>query len=397
MRDFIELFSGIGLVRMAVERVGFRCVLAVDNDPAKVRIYRSHFSEDECLLGDAFDVDAIVSRVKSLPSLVTASFPCTDVSLAGPKGGLGGRSSSAFFAIPGLCRALAEKFGEACPIVLIENVTGLYQLHGGEHLRMMTSSMLREGYLLCPMVVDASHFLPQSRRRVYVACVRASHGLDGAEMETEMALSGHAAYLACLRSAVSRIMEPVWIPGCLEPFASRLVSVADVLDDSEGIWWPDEKVQEEIAKMEPLSRSRLSGPEGSVRYGFGYRRTRKGVCRIEARFDGLAGCLRTSRGGSSTQIVIRCGPGQGEVRMRPMSVREMARLQGAESFRIQVGAGISKSSYRYGFGDAVCVPAAEWACRQAVRLAQEAKAWTTSRQRPSSPSGSIPALVLPEP
>ena len=75
----------------------------------------------------------------------------------------------------------------------------------------------------------------------------------------------------------------------------------------------------------------------------------------EIRSDAIAGCLRTARGGSSKQAVVEAG--QGVVRVRWMTAREYARLQGAPDF---VLSGVSESQAMFGFGDAVCVPAVRW-------------------------------------
>ena len=70
--------------------------------------------------------------------------------------------------------------------------------------------------------------------------------------------------------------------------------------------------------------------------------------------DGLAGCLRTPRGGSSKQIVFSAGAGK--IRMRWMTPREYARLQGCPDYPIQV----DRNEALWGFGDAVCVPVISW-------------------------------------
>lgn len=94
--------------------------------------------------------------------------------------------------------------------------------------------------------------------------------------------------------------------------------------------------------------------------GTGYKRTRpnssgKRVQRLEIRFDGVAGCLRTPEGGSSRQVVLIVE--DGTVKTRLLTVREAARLMGApDEFEIP-------GSYNDGYkamGDAVCVPVAAW-------------------------------------
>ena len=79
-----------------------------------------------------------------------------------------------------------------------------------------------------------------------------------------------------------------------------------------------------------------------------------GKTRAETRFDGMAGCLRTPKGGSARQIVIVVD--KDRLRMRWMSPREYARLQGADDFPLVV----NTIQNLYGFGDAVCVPVIRW-------------------------------------
>jgi DNA (cytosine-5)-methyltransferase 1 len=98
----------------------------------------------------------------------------------------------------------------------------------------------------------------------------------------------------------------------------------------------------------------------TARIGTAFRRVRSGGQRTEVRFDGLAGCLRTPRGGSGKQIVIVIDAGR--LRMRWMSPREYARMQGVPDFPLVGG----RNQQLFGFGDAVCVPAVEWVDRQVL-------------------------------
>jgi DNA (cytosine-5)-methyltransferase 1 len=77
----------------------------------------------------------------------------------------------------------------------------------------------------------------------------------------------------------------------------------------------------------------------------------------ELRTDGIAGCLRTPRGGSGRQILFCAGKGQYRVRL--LTPRECARLMGADAYRINV----PLNQALFGFGDAVCVPAIQWIAR----------------------------------
>ena len=89
-------------------------------------------------------------------------------------------------------------------------------------------------------------------------------------------------------------------------------------------------------------------------YGTVFRRVRNGRSMAELRTDGVAGCLRTPRGGSGRQILFKAGRGKCQVRL--LSARECARLMGADNFVV----GVPLNQALFGFGDAVCVPAIEW-------------------------------------
>ncbi|MBW3600146.1 MAG: DNA (cytosine-5-)-methyltransferase, partial [Planctomycetes bacterium] len=121
-------------------------------------------------------------------------------------------------------------------------------------------------------------------------------------------------------------------------------------------WWDEGEVARHYAMLNDRHRRRIDElrREEKVVVGAGFRRRRNGALRLEVRFDGLAGCLRTPRGGSARQIVIVVD--RGGIRMRWMSAVEYARLQGAERFRMLP----NERQMLFGFGDAVCVPVITW-------------------------------------
>jgi DNA (cytosine-5)-methyltransferase 1 len=140
----------------------------------------------------------------------------------------------------------------------------------------------------------------------------------------------------------------------LPPVKTNIAAFIDTGDDQE--WWSAEEVEKHVkrtseahyADMERLRRS------GGLHIGTGFRRIRQGTTRVELRFDGIAGCLRTANGGSARQIVILIRDCQ--IKMRWMTPREYARLQGASEFNLKRGVNQSLT----GFGDGVCVPVIEW-------------------------------------
>jgi DNA (cytosine-5)-methyltransferase 1 len=91
-----------------------------------------------------------------------------------------------------------------------------------------------------------------------------------------------------------------------------------------------------------------------ISYGTVFRRVRNGKSMAELRTDGIAGCLRTPRGGSGRQILVAAGRGRFTVRL--LTARECARLMGADHFALTV----PLNQALFGFGDAVCVPVIEW-------------------------------------
>jgi DNA (cytosine-5)-methyltransferase 1 len=93
---------------------------------------------------------------------------------------------------------------------------------------------------------------------------------------------------------------------------------------------------------------------GEWTYGTVFRRMRHGKSTAELRTDGIAGCLRTPKGGSGRQILFKAGHGKYYVRL--ITPREAARLMGADDYKVTV----TLNQALFGFGDAVCVPVIEW-------------------------------------
>ena len=126
-KTFAEFFAGIGLMRLGLERGGWRVAFANDIDAQKEEMYRANFSDadEHFLLGD---IHQIPSREIPTVALATASFPCNDLSLAGARGGLQGENSSAFW---GFTKILQGTKQRRPPLVLVENVPGFLTSNGG--------------------------------------------------------------------------------------------------------------------------------------------------------------------------------------------------------------------------------------------------------------------------
>jgi DNA (cytosine-5)-methyltransferase 1 len=118
--------------------------------------------------------------------------------------------------------------------------------------------------------------------------------------------------------------------------------------------------------LSPIQAARLQVMQQSHRkmWATTYRRTRRGKAVWEIRADALSGCLRTARGGSSRQALVEAG--RGRWRVRWMTPREYARLQGAGDYALTA---ISDNQALFGFGDGVCVPVVAWIAQYGLRSA----------------------------
>ena len=128
-KTFCEFFAGIGLVHEALRRSGWRAVYAGDIDPKKRQMFQGHYGPAEHYhVADVWDVDHALQQIPSRPWLATASFPCTDMSLAGKRRGLAGEQSGALL---GFLQVL-ERLGAQSPrMVLVENGPGVLTSHEG--------------------------------------------------------------------------------------------------------------------------------------------------------------------------------------------------------------------------------------------------------------------------
>lgn len=350
-----EFFAGIGLVRMGLERAGFEVIWANDIEPVKRRMYARNFDAGHFVLGDVTDPTQVDGRDVPDVDLATASFPCTDLSLAGNRAGLVGEQSGAFW---GFIRVLREMKGRRPPAVLLENVPSFATSHKGKDLVRAIEALNDLGYSCDMFVQDARRFVPQSRSRLFIV------GLASPPKEP--------------LDWSSPNIRPPWMPKFVHqhpelrlhckrlrlPARARRDTLAEVvqrLPATAPEWWPADRLGQFVSSLSPLQAARLEvrKTDAALNWATAYRRTRRGTATWEIRKDDIAGCLRTARGGSSKQALVEAG--QGEVRVRWMTPREYARLQGAGDFDLS---GVSVNQALFGLGDAVCVPVIEWVARE---------------------------------
>lgn len=356
-RTFAEFFAGIGLVRMGLEREGWTLQYANDIDEQKHEMYREHF-QDATEHYEVGDIHHIPGTTIPTVTLATASFPCNDLSLAGARHGLRGDHSSAFW---GFMRVLEEMGIRKPPLVLLENVPGFLTSHGGTDFRDVLVALNDQGYAVDAFFLNADRFVPQSRMRLFVVGV-----LDPKERtrpvlelpqcwDNELrpsALRGFVVSHPEINWHIRNLPEPLPVLTCLE-------DILDDLDETAPEWWSEDRAAYLLNQMS--QRHRAQADEMIMRdrwsYGTVFRRVRNGRSMAELRTDGMAGCLRTPRGGSGRQILFKAGFGTYSARL--LSPRECARLMGADDFRMNAPV----NQALFGFGDAVCVPVLQWIAR----------------------------------
>ena len=115
--------------------------------------------------GDVWQVDDVLSRIPGRPFLATASFPCTDMSLAGKRRGLAGEQSGSLFGFLQVIEQLGDRRPRA---VLLENVPGFLTSHDGKDFETAVHELAALGYWVDSFVIDAQWFVPQSRPRMFL-------------------------------------------------------------------------------------------------------------------------------------------------------------------------------------------------------------------------------------
>ncbi|MDX1945739.1 MAG: DNA (cytosine-5-)-methyltransferase [Pirellulaceae bacterium] len=345
----VEFFSGIGLVRLALERQGWDVVFANDIDPDKAEMYRHNWPKDDHLVvGDIHDLKA-----SDIPDceLFTASFPCNDLSIAGRWEGLSGKESSAYW---GLIDLLGQLGSRKPPMILLENVVGFLMRNSGSDFEKALVALNERGYNVDAFILNAVHWVPQSRARLFVVAQ-----LDNGEPRQTIATECHVRPDALFKfiNSTSHIRWNIRPLPPLPMANSKLADIIEKLPADDPHWWNEERAEyfmNQLSKRHAAqAKQRIEAPK--VSYATAFRRVRNGRSMAELRTDGIAGCLRTPRGGSGRQILFKAGRGKYQVRL--LTARECARLQGVpDDYRIEVP--LNKALF--GFGDAVCVPAIEW-------------------------------------
>ena len=159
---YLDMFSGIGGFRSALDRVGgFECVGFCEIDEKAKETYEAIYDTK----GELYFNDAREINPNALPDidLICGGFPCQSFSIAGKRGGFEDTRGTLFFEIARLTAAKRPAY------LLLENVPGLLNHDRGRTFAAILHTLDRLGYGLEWQVLNSKDFgVPQSRKRVYL-------------------------------------------------------------------------------------------------------------------------------------------------------------------------------------------------------------------------------------
>ena len=170
---FIDLFAGIGGIRLGFEQAGFECVYSNERDKSAAATYAANHDED-IEVKDIREVDE-----KDIPhhDVLCAGFPCQPFSRAGVSARVSSNRKHGFedkdqgvmfFEITRILRYHKPK------AVFLENVSNFERHDKGNTLKVVKKELKNLGYNLQTKVIDASLLVPHRRKRIYMVALRDS-------------------------------------------------------------------------------------------------------------------------------------------------------------------------------------------------------------------------------
>lgn len=175
--SFIDLFAGIGGFRVGLQNVGGRCVFTSEWDRWSQKTYLAWH-------GDVPHGDIMKIQADRIPDhdVLAAGFPCQPFSIAGvsKKRSLGKadgfqceKQGNLFFRIAEIVEVKRP------PVLFLENVKNLQSHDQGRTWRVIKSTLEALDYVVFHKVIDARHWVPQHRERIYIVCFdRRTFGSD---------------------------------------------------------------------------------------------------------------------------------------------------------------------------------------------------------------------------
>ncbi len=156
--NFIDLFAGIGGIRLGFEGLFGKCVFSSEWDKYAQITYEANFGHKPA--GDITQIDE-----RQIPSfdILLAGFPCQPFSNAGLKKGFEDTRGTLFFHIARIINHHKPQ------IVFLENVKGLKTHNKGQTYKVIENTLNELGYNVYTKVLNAKDYgVPQNRERIYI-------------------------------------------------------------------------------------------------------------------------------------------------------------------------------------------------------------------------------------
>ena len=163
---FIDMFAGIGGFRSGLEQAGHKCIGYIEWDKFARQSYQAMYDTQ----GEFTDNDIQKTKGIKLPEadLWTFGSPCTNISLAGNRTGIGGEQSRMFFEVIRLLKERAENQKTLPTYLIMENVKNLLSSNQGRDFAEVIYQMGKVGYDAEWCVFDSAEVVPQHRERIYI-------------------------------------------------------------------------------------------------------------------------------------------------------------------------------------------------------------------------------------
>lgn len=176
--SFIDLFAGIGGFRIAMQRLGGKCVFTSEWDEQAKKTYQANFGEVP--FGDITKEET----KKFIPDgfdILCAGFPCQAFSIAGKRGGFEDTRGTLFFDVAEIIKRKQPK------AIYLENVKGLFNHDKGKTLKTILNVLRNDlGYYVPdPQILNAKDFgVPQNRERIFIVGFRRDLGITSFQYPT---------------------------------------------------------------------------------------------------------------------------------------------------------------------------------------------------------------------
>jgi len=190
---FIDLFAGIGGLRLGFESTGGRCVFTSEWDDGARKTYSLNFRDNHEIGGDICEFSADPSKVPEHDVLL-AGFPCQPFSIAGVS-----KKNSLNRPHGFLCDTQGTLFFDTAQIIahhrpaafVLENVKNLERHNGGQTFSTIMHALEKElGYHVQHRVISSEPWVPQKRERIFIVGFRDPTDFDFAALEIPDAKSG---------------------------------------------------------------------------------------------------------------------------------------------------------------------------------------------------------------